>query len=61
MFLVQGNSKIKLKATNISKKLTDKSTLPILWKGLRDISLKVIERPAFLKWKFNYYFYYLLI
>ena len=41
--LFQGNTEDKLKALKIAKELADKSTLPILWKGLRDISPKVVE------------------
>ena len=35
--LFQGNTENKLKALKIAKELADKSTLPILRKGLRDI------------------------
>ena len=44
----RGNTENKLKALKIAKELADKSTLPILRKGLRDISPKVIEISAFL-------------
>ena len=36
--LFRGNTVDKLKALKIAKELADKSTLPILRKGLRDIS-----------------------
>ena len=46
--LFQGNSENKLKALKIAEELADKSTLPILRKGLRDISPKVVEISALL-------------
>ena len=51
--LFQGNTKDKLKALKIAEELADKSTLPILRKGLRDISPEVIEISAFLIRKFK--------
>ena len=51
--LFQGNTKDKLKALNIAEELADKSTLPILRKGLRDISPEVIEISALLIRKFK--------
>ena len=51
--LFQGNTEDKLKALKIAEELADKSTLPILRKGLRDISPKVIEISAFLIRKFK--------
>ena len=51
--LFQGNREDKLKALKIAEKLADKSTLPILRKGLRDISPEVVEISAFLIRKFN--------
>ena len=51
--LFQGNTKDKLKALKIAEELADKSTLPILRKGLRDISPDVIEISAFLIRKFK--------
>ncbi len=44
--LFQGDTEKKLKALKISEELADKSTLPILRKGLRDISTEVIEISA---------------
>ena len=41
--LFQGDTENKLKALKIAEELADKSTLPILRKGLRDISTKVVE------------------
>ena len=51
--LFQGDTKEKLKALKIAEELADKSTLPILRKGLRDISPEVIEISAFLIRKFK--------
>ena len=44
---------IKLKALKIAEELADKSTLPILRKGLRDVSPEVIEISALLIRKFK--------
>jgi len=46
--LFQGDTENKLKALKIAEKLADKSTLPILRKGLRDISPEVVEISAVL-------------
>ena len=46
--LFQGNVENKLKALKIAEELADKSTLPILRKGLRDISPEVVEISALL-------------
>tara|TARA_B100000161_G_scaffold253562_1_gene214167 strand:+ start:36 stop:428 length:393 start_codon:yes stop_codon:yes gene_type:complete len=51
--LFQGNTEDKLKALKIAKELADKSTLPILRKGLRDTSPDVIEISALLIRKFK--------
>ena len=51
--LFQGNTEDKLKALKIAKELADKSTLPILRKGLRDISPEVVEISALLIRKFK--------
>ena len=51
--LFQGNTKDKLKALKIAEELGDKSTLPILRKGLRDISPEVVEISALLIRKFK--------
>jgi len=48
-----GNTEDKLKALKIAEELADKSTLPILRKGLKDISPEVIEISAFLIRKFK--------
>ena len=46
--LFQGNTEDKLKALKIAGELADKSTLPILRKGLRDISPEVVKISALL-------------
>ena len=46
--LFQGNTENKLKALKIAEELSDKSTLTILRKGLRDISPEVVEISALL-------------
>ena len=46
--LFQGDTDNKLKALKIAEELADKSTLPILRKGLRDISPEVVEISALL-------------
>ena len=51
--LFQGNTEDKLKALKIAEELADKSTLPVLRKGLRDTSPEVIEISAFLIRKFK--------
>ncbi len=51
--LFQSNTKNKLKALKIAEELADKSTLPILRKGLRDISPEVVEISALLIRKFK--------
>ena len=51
--LFQGDTENKLKALKIAEELADKSTLPILRKGLRDISPKVVEISALLIRKFK--------
>ena len=51
--LFQGNAEDKLKALKIAEELADKSTLPILRRGLRDTSPEVIEISAFLIRKFK--------
>ena len=48
IILFQGDTENKLKALKIAKELADKSTLPILRKGLRDISPEVVEISALL-------------
>ena len=51
--LFKGNRENKLKALKIAKELADKSTLPILRKGLKDISPEVVEISALLIGKFK--------
>ena len=51
--LFQDNTEDKLKALQIAEELADKSTLPILRKGLRDISPEVVEISALLIRKFK--------
>ena len=51
--LFQGDTENKLKALKIAEELADKSTLPILRKGLKDISPKVIQISALLIRKFK--------
>ena len=51
--LFQGNTEDKLKALKIAEELADRSTLPILRKGLRDTSPKVIQISALLIRKFK--------
>ena len=51
--LFQGDKEDKLKALKIAEQLADKSTLPILRKGLRDISPEVVKLSALLIRKFK--------
>ena len=51
--LFQGSKEDKLYALKIAEELADKSTLPILRKGLRDSSPEVVEISAFLIRKFK--------
>ena len=51
--LFQGDTENKLRALKIAEELADKSTLPILRKGLRDISPEVVEISALLIRKFK--------
>jgi len=51
--LFKGDTEAKLKALKIAEELADKSTLPILRKGLRDISPEVVEISALLIRKFK--------
>ena len=46
--LFHGDTENKLKALKIAEELADKSTLPILRKGLRDISPEVVKISALL-------------
>ena len=56
--LFQSNEEGKLKALKIAEELGDKSTLPILRRGLKDPSLEIVERSAKLirKFKSNYHY-----
>ena len=51
--LFQGNTENKLKALKIAEELGDKSTLPILRKGLRNVSPEVVKISALLIRKFK--------
>ena len=51
--LSKGSTSDKLKALKIVEELADKSTLPILRKGLKDTNLKIVERSADLIRKFK--------
>ena len=51
--LFQINEEGKLKALKIAEELGDKSTLPILRRGLKDPSLEIVERSAKLIRKFK--------
>ena len=51
--LFRSNTKDKLKALQIAEELADKSTLPILRKGLKDTSPEVVEISAKLIRNFN--------
>ena len=51
--LFKGNTEDKLKALKIAEELADKSTLPILRKGLKDFSPEVVEISALLIRKFK--------
>ena len=51
--LFQGNTEEKLKALKIAEELADKSTLPVLRKGLRDIYPEVVQISALLIRKFK--------
>ena len=44
--LSKGVTADKLQALKIAEELADKSTLPILRKGLKDMNLKIVERSA---------------
>ena len=51
--LSKGFTADKLQALKIAEELADKSTLPILRKGLKDMNLKIVERSAELIRKFK--------
>ena len=51
--LFQGNTEDKLKALKIAEELSDKSTLPILRQGLRNMSPEVVKLSALIIRKFK--------
>ena len=51
--LSKGSTADKLQSLKIAEELADKSTLPILRKGLKDMNLKIVERSAELIRKFK--------
>ena len=51
--LFKGSSKDKLKALNIAEELADKSTLPIIRRGLKDMDPAIVELSATLIRKFK--------
>jgi len=51
--LSKGVTTDKLQALKIAEELADKSTLPILRKGLKDMNLQIVERSADLIRKFK--------
>ena len=51
--LFKGVTEDKLQALKIAEELADKSTLPILRKGLKDMNLQIVERSADLIKKFK--------
>ena len=51
--LSKGVTADKLQALKIAEELADKSTLPILRKGLKDMNLQIVERSADLIRKFK--------
>ena len=51
--LFESNEEGKIKALKIAEELGDKSTLPILRRGLKDPSLEIVERSAKLIRKFK--------
>ena len=51
--LSKGFTADKLQALEIAEELSDKSTLPILRKGLKDMNLQIAERSADLIKKFK--------
>ena len=51
--LSKGSTEDKLQSLKIAEELADKSTLPILRKGLKDMNLQIVERSAYLIKKFK--------
>ena len=51
--LYKGTPEDKLKALKIAEELADKSTLPLLRKGLKDVNAEIVELAAMLIRKFK--------
>ena len=51
--LFNGSAEDKLKALNLAEELADKSTLPILRRGLKDMDPEIVELSASLIGKFK--------
>ena len=51
--LFNGSAEDKMKALNLAEELADKSTLPILRKGLKDMDPEIVELSASLIRKFK--------
>ena len=51
--LFNGSAEDKLKALNLAKELADKSILPILRRGLKDVDPEIVELSATLIEKFK--------
>ncbi len=51
--LFNGSAEDKLKALNLARELADKSTLPILRRGLKDVDPEIVEVSASLIGKFK--------
>ena len=51
--LFNGSAEDKLKALNLAEELADKSTLPILRRGLKDMNPEIVELSASLIRKFK--------
>ena len=51
--LFNGSAEDKMKALNLAEELADKSTLPILRRGLKNMDPEIVERSASLIGKFK--------
>ncbi len=51
--LFKGSAEDKLKALNLAEELADKSTLPIIRRGLKDMDPAIVEFSACLIRKFK--------
>jgi DNA uptake protein ComE-like DNA-binding protein len=51
--LFRGSAEDKLKALNLAEELADKSTLPILRRGLKDMDPEIVKLSAYLIGKFK--------